>query len=148
MVPSHDWDVVYLDLDDFYLAATEALNLDLTTVRSITDETLAGSALAAPAAGFGDFEQYPDFSTKVAVLIQAVASNHVLPDGNKRTSLLCAIYFARVNGFRWIEPVADDPDGADTAEVIESVAARTIPFEALTAWVEERLEPVAPPDPS
>ncbi|HEX3794888.1 MAG TPA: hypothetical protein VHV57_10355 [Acidimicrobiales bacterium] len=66
MVPSEDWDVVYLTLDDFHQAAAEALGSDLTTVRAISNETLAGSALAAPSASFGDFEQYPDFATKTA----------------------------------------------------------------------------------
>lgn len=41
----------------------EALGVDIETARRITNETLAGSALAAPAAGFGDFEKYPDFAT-------------------------------------------------------------------------------------
>jgi hypothetical protein len=66
VVPSEDWDVVYLTLDDFHQAAAEALGSDLTTVRAISNETLAGSALAAPSASFGDFEQYPDFATKTA----------------------------------------------------------------------------------
>jgi hypothetical protein len=48
LVPSRGWDVVYLRLDAVYLPAAEALNLDLNTVRSITDETPAGSARANP----------------------------------------------------------------------------------------------------
>jgi death-on-curing protein len=84
-------DVEYLTLSDFHQAGAEALGIDLITVRSITNETLAGSAVAAPAAGFGDYEKYPDLATKVAVLLQAVTRNHALPDGNKRTALLCAI---------------------------------------------------------
>jgi hypothetical protein len=68
--------VVYLAMDDFYRAASKALRIDLITVRSITNETLAGSALAAPSAGFGYFEQYPNFATKTAVLLQAVAVLH------------------------------------------------------------------------
>jgi hypothetical protein len=43
--------------------------IDLTTIQSNANETLAASALAAPAAGFGNFEKHPDFSTKVAVLL-------------------------------------------------------------------------------
>ena len=76
----------YLTLHDFYQAAAEALGIDLATVRAMTNDTLAGSALAAPAAGFGDHEQYPKFPVKTAVLLQAVASNHALPDGNKKNS--------------------------------------------------------------
>jgi hypothetical protein len=47
VVPAHGWDVVYLELDDFHRSAAKALSLDLTTVRSITNETLAGSVLSA-----------------------------------------------------------------------------------------------------
>lgn len=90
MAHADGWEVVYLTMEDFHDPAAEALGADLATVRSITSETLAGSAIAAPSAGFGDFEQYPDFPTKAAVLLQAVASNHALPDGNKRMALLCA----------------------------------------------------------
>jgi death-on-curing protein len=138
-------EVVYLTMDDFYDAAAEALGTDLATVRSITNETLAGSAIAAPSAGFGAFEQYPDFATKTAVLLQAVASNHPLPDGNKRTALLCAIVFATVNGYRWVPPSADDPDGTETAEVVEAVSTCSIPLGALSAWVELRLSSVQTP---
>jgi death on curing protein len=142
VVESEGGDVVYLTIEDFHHAAAEALQADLHTVRSITNETLAGSALAAPSAGFGDHEQYPDFARKVAVLLQAVASNHPLPDGNKRTSLLCAILFAALNGYRWIPPSADDPDGSETAEVVEGAATRSVALGALSAWVEKRLTPV------
>jgi death-on-curing protein len=132
-------EVVYLDIDDFYRAAARALRADLATVRSITNETLAGSAIAAPRAGFGDFEQYPDFPTKAAVLLQAVASNHPLPDGNKRTALLCTILFAFLNGYRWERPSADDRDGTETAEIVEAASTRSIPLGALSAWIDLRL---------
>lgn len=57
-------EVAYLEMSDFHQAAVEALGVDVETARRITNDTLAGSALAAPAAGFGDFEKYPDFATK------------------------------------------------------------------------------------
>lgn len=135
----------YLTLDDFYEAASSALGIDLATARGATNDTLAGSALAAPAAAFGEHEQYPEFPTKAAVLLRAVASNHALPDGNKRTALLCAILFANLNGYDWVEPEADDPVGEETAEVVEAASTRSVPIAALAAWVEDRLEPVPPP---
>ena len=132
-------EVAYLTEADFHLAVAEALGTDLDTARAITNETLAGSALAAPAAGFGDFEKYPYFAMKVAVLIQAIARNHALPDGNKRTALLCGILFAAINGYRWEPPRDDDPDGAETAEVVEAVAAGELALDRLASWVSERL---------
>jgi len=142
-----DDEVVYLTFEDFVLAAAESLAMSDETIRRVANETLAGSALAAPSAGYGDYQKYPRFATKAAVLLQAIASNHALPDGNKRTALLCAVLFANLNGFRWDPPEEDAPDGVETAEVVEAAATRAIPLGALAAWVELRLNPVPAPLP-
>jgi death-on-curing protein len=136
--------VNYLTIDDFTRAATHALRVKLATACSMTNEALAGSAMAAPAAGFGGEEKYPQFATKAAVLLQAAASNHPLPDGNKRTALLCTILFANLNGYQWKPPLADDLDGEETAEVVDACATRSVPLGALSAWVNDRLAPVSP----
>jgi hypothetical protein len=81
------------------------------------------------------------------VLLRAVASNHSLPDGNKRTALLSAILFANLNGHRWVPPPADQPDGEETAEVVEACSTRSVPLGALAAWVDDRLVPVPTPLP-
>ena len=52
---------------------------------------LADSALAAPQAGFGGVEAYPDFATKAAVLCWHLVKNHPLPDGNKRCAFLAGV---------------------------------------------------------
>ena len=135
-------EIAYLTLEDYYRAAGEALGTELATVRAVTNDTLAGSALAAPSAGFGDYEKYPEFATKTAVLLHAVASNHALPDGNKRTALLCAILFAALNGYRWVPPEGDDPDGTETAEMVEATSMRTVPLEDLASWIEDRLQAI------
>lgn len=132
-----DW--VYPTIDDFVRAASVALQLSPSIVRTIINLPLAESALGAPAAGFGDHEEYPTIPMKVAVLLQRIASNHALPDGNKRTALLCAILFSNLNGLAWDPPAGDDPDGTETAEVVEAAAAGVLPFGALTAWVEDRI---------
>lgn len=138
-------DCVYPTLDDFIRAASVALQMDPSSVRTIINVPLAESALGAPAAGFGDHEHYPTIPTKVAVLLQRIASNHALPDGNKRAALLCAILFSNLNGLAWDPPSGDDPDGIETAEVVEAAAAGVLPFGALTAWVEDRLVVLAEP---
>ncbi len=135
-------EIAYLTLEDFYRAAAEALGTELAAVRAVTNDTLAGSALAAPSAGFGDFEKYPEFATKTAVLLQAVAGNHALPDGNKRTALLCAILFAALNGYRWVPPEGDDPDGTESAEMVEATSMRSVPLEDLASWIEDRLQSI------
>jgi death-on-curing protein len=121
--------------------------MDPATVRNVVNVPLAESALGAPTAGFGDHEEYPTFPMKAAILLQRIARNHALPDGNKRTALLCAILFSNLNGLAWDPPLGDDPDGTETAEVVEAAAAGVLPFGALTAWVEDRLAfSAAPPE--
>lgn len=116
----------------------------LATVAPLASRPLAESALAAPAAGYGDHERYPDIAEKAAVLLQHLVSNHPLPDGNKRTALLCAVLFANLNHLEWVPPERDDPDGDETAEVVEVSAAGGIPLAALTAWVDDRLSYAEP----
>lgn len=72
------------------------------------------------------------------------ASNHALPDGNKRTALLCAILFANLNALDWEPPEADEPDGAETAEIVEAAAGGGVPLAALAAWVGDRLWHIPP----
>lgn len=141
-------DFVGVTFEDYVLAAAEATGLPAGTVMLVADRNLAESALAAPDAGFGGVDQYPDIDDKAAILLQRLASNHALPDGNKRTALLCAILFANLNGYHWLPPGADDPDGDETAEVVEAAAAGVIPFGALRAWVWERLHPFDGPQPA
>ena len=123
------------------LAAAEATGLSTATVRAVADHNLAESALAAPATGFSGFDRYPEVDEKVAILLQRLAGNHALPDGNKRTALLCSILFANLNGYHWVPPLNDEDDGRETAEVVEAAAAGTIPLGALRAWIGERLLP-------
>jgi len=76
---------------------------------------------------------------KTAVLMQAIARNHALPDGNKRTALLCGILLAALNGYQWEPPAADAEGGVETAEIVDAVAAGTLPLEDLAVWVFDRL---------
>ena len=55
MTEDEGGEVVYLTEADFHQATAEALGVDVVTASRITNDTLAGSALAAPASGFGDF---------------------------------------------------------------------------------------------
>lgn len=132
----------YLNFGHFLEAASVATGLSVETVRAMTNRNLAESALTAPAAGFEDYDHYPTFAAKVAVLLQRIASNHAITDGNKRTALLCAIVFANLNGWNWIPPASDAPNGDETVEIVLAAAAGHLPLAALEAWVDLRLEPL------
>lgn len=58
---------------------------------------LADSALAAPGADFGGQDAYPGPIEKAAVLVEHLARNHPLPDGNKRGAFLAAERFLAAN---------------------------------------------------
>jgi prophage maintenance system killer protein len=45
---------------------------------------LAQAAIAAPYAGFGDYETFPTLAEKAAVYCSRIVSYHPLPDGNSR----------------------------------------------------------------
>jgi death on curing protein len=95
---------------------------------------LADSALHAPQAGWDQVEFFPTLPMKAAVL----------PDGNKRTALAVAIAFCDVNGFDWVPPEADDPDGEETYRLMLHIAASSGEelenLEAVVAgWIAERL---------
>ena len=81
--------IVYLDLADYLLIAERVLGLPAEAIANFDRIGLAASALAAPQAGFGGVEAYPDFATKAAVLCWHLVKNHPLPDGNKHAPLGC-----------------------------------------------------------
>lgn len=136
--------VEYLHLGDYLVIAEQVLGVPVETVRRLPGMALAESALAAPAAGFGDVEAYPELATKAAVLGLHLVKNHPLPDGNKRVALICVVMFVRLNGFDW-EPPIGDADGEVTAAVIEGIAARGLDeaaVEAFAAWIADRMRPL------
>jgi hypothetical protein len=58
----------YLELADYLLVAESVLGVPAELIADFNRIGLADSALAAPQAGFGGIEAYPDFATKAAVL--------------------------------------------------------------------------------
>ena len=54
----------YLDLADYLLIAERVLRLPAEAIANFGRIGLAESALAAPQAGFGGVEAYPDFETR------------------------------------------------------------------------------------
>ena len=86
----------YLTLDDV-LAAAEA---HLGRPAEIGDYGLLESAVARPqATGFGE-DAYPTLHEKAAALLQSLATNHALIDGNKRTAFVATALFDELNGHR------------------------------------------------
>jgi death-on-curing protein len=125
----------YLELADYLLIAEAVLGVRAELIANFDRIGLASSALAAPEAGFGGVEAYPEFETKVAVLCWHLVKNHPLPDGNKRAAFLATVEFVERNGRRWV-PAPGDPD--ETDEVIRQVASSTISEADFREWIAER----------
>jgi death-on-curing protein len=107
----------HLTLDDV-LAAAEA---HLGRSAEVGDYGLLESALARPqAAVFGD-DAYPGIHEKAAALLQSLATNHALIDGNKRTAFVATALFYELNGHH----VADGPED-ELFELVIAVATRAI----------------------
>ncbi len=56
------------------------------------------SAIAQPQMTFGADDLYPDVYLKAAVLAYCIAESQIFIDGNKRTALVAALTFLKVNG--------------------------------------------------
>ncbi len=92
---------------------------------------LGQAALAAPFAGFGDFEAYPDTAHKAGIYCSRIIRYHPLLDGNKRTGYDVMREFLERNGYELVHPV----DLLDTAKVIDELAASRITEAQFCAWV-------------
>jgi death-on-curing protein len=93
----------YLDLDDLLEIARAAVGEDV----AVGDYGLLESAQARPRASvFGD-DAYPDLHLKAAALLQSLARNHALVDGNKRLAWTACRTFLAING-QWISAPEDD----------------------------------------
>ncbi len=79
------------------LALAEAVTGQRPAVR---DVGLIDSACARPQAAFAGVEAYPSVHLKAAALLESLAGNHALVDGNKRTALASMLFFYDLNGYR------------------------------------------------
>jgi death-on-curing protein len=99
-------EVYYLELGDFCLIAAEVMGTTPDKIARLPRIGLAASALAVPSSGFGDQDAYVTLLDKAAALIEHLARNHPLPDGNKR----CAFLSAERSVLRRDPQLAGSPD--------------------------------------
>ncbi|MGW0157859.1 type II toxin-antitoxin system death-on-curing family toxin [Mycobacterium sp. NPDC003323] len=85
----------YLDRDDVLTAGSIAFGAELT----VRDYGLLDAAVARPQATVFGVDAYPQLWDKAAALLQSLARNHALVDGNKRTAWASAWTFLYINGF-------------------------------------------------
>jgi death on curing protein len=94
--------IEYLDLDDLLEVARRAVGDDGV----IRDYGLLEAAQARPRASVLGRDAYPDLHLKAAALLQSLARNHALVDGNKRLAWTACRTFLAING-QWISATED-----------------------------------------
>ena len=97
----------------------------------VRDEGLLESALEAAFSEFGGVEFYPTKEEKAARLGYSLISNHAFVDGNKRIGMYIMLTFLEVNG------IYMDCTNEDVVFAGLSVAAGTMDYDGLLAWVRE-----------
>jgi death-on-curing protein len=127
-----------IEIGDFLLIAEVHTGIDANQLARMPRVLRLGSAaLAAPFAGFGDFELFPSLHAKAAVYCSRIVRYHPLPDGNKRTGYDAMREFLDRNAVVFRHPL----DGLDaTAETIERLASGDLKEAAFIEWVRERLD--------
>jgi death-on-curing protein len=124
----------YPEFGDFCDIAAEILGTTPEHISRLPNVGLAQSALAAPRAGFGDTDLYPTLLEKAAILLERLARNHPLPDGNKRTAFLTTARFLEVND----SPLHGTLPDVDVP-MVERIAAGEVKQEEILAWLSERV---------
>ena len=89
-------------------------------LKGVRDENLLASAVLTPQSSFGGKSPYADIVEIAAAYLFYICKNHPFLDGNKRTAMMAAIVFLRLNG---IEPL---PDSAKWEKLMLDVAASKI----------------------
>jgi death on curing protein len=124
---------IYLELGDYCEIAAELLGTTPEQIARLPRIALADSALATPQAGFGDQDAYPTLIEKAAVLVEHLARNHPLPDGNKRAAFLSVWLFLEVNGRPFKREDADTD-----VPMVEQIAAGEATPNQIIDWLEGR----------
>ncbi len=116
------------------LALHESLIREFGGSGGVRDVGLLERALARPQnqAAYGD----PSLTDMAAAYAFGIARNHAFVDGNKRTALMAAYAFLRMNGMRLTAPEVE------AVAVIRDLAAGEIEEPELAAWIGANVESV------
>jgi death on curing protein len=117
------------------LIAAEVLGTTPEQIARLPRIGLAASALAVPSSGLGDQDAYETVLDKAAALIEHLARNHPLPDGNKRCAFLAVERFLAANG-RPIKGANPDVD----VPMVEKIAAGEASFTEICTWLDGRTQ--------
>jgi death-on-curing protein len=133
-VKSTPEDCFHLTIEAVREIHTEAL-AQFGGLKGVRDENLLASAVLTPQSTFSGKSPYADIVEIAAAYLFYLCSNHPFLDGNKRTAMMAAIVFLRLNG---IEPA---PDSDQWQEFLLDVAASRLDRDATTRRLRKLLKP-------
>ncbi len=111
----------YLDREDVLVAGAAAVGVELR----VADYGLLDAAVARPQATAFGVDAYPDLFTKAAALLQSLARNHALIDGNKRTAWAAAWTFLYLNDVE-LDPGFDVDDAENFMNAVATQGDREL----------------------
>ena len=112
-------DCVHLGIDTVREIHAEAIK-QFGGLNGVRDENLLPSAVLTPQSSFGGKSPYADIVEVAAAYLFYICNNHPFLDGNKRTAMMAAIVFLRLNG---IKPL---PDSRKWEKLMLDVAANKL----------------------
>ncbi len=118
-----------------YLEFDDALHAVSRLGFHVRDAGLLASALSRPATTVFGADAYGSLEKKAAAVLESLARNHPLIDGNKRTAWTLMVLFLWINGYRHETPV-------DTAfELVLGVARGDLELDAAAEVIRAHLVP-------
>lgn len=91
-----------------YLNQQEVLESIESDGFHVADLGLLLSAIVRPSmSAFGE-DAYPMIWLKAAAMLESLARNHALADGNKRIAMTLTDYFLALNGWDWLDTPANE----------------------------------------
>ncbi len=126
-------EVEYLELEDIIMMVR------ILGIGPVRDVGLLDSAVKRPrSSAFGE-DAYATISLKAAALLQSIAKNHALVDGNKRLAWLSTVVFCDLNGMA--PQLTDD----QAFQLVYDVAGSRLDVEVIAGRLfsneRERIEP-------
>ena len=126
-------DCVHLTIDVVREIHAEAIK-QFGGLNGVRDENLLASAVLTPQSSFGGKSPYADMVEIAAAYLFYICKNHPFLDGNKRTAMMSAIVFLRLNG---MEPL---PDSTEWEKLMLDVAASKIDRDETTRGLRKLLK--------
>ena len=126
--------------DCFHLSIETVVEIHAEAIKQfgglggVRDENLLASAVLAPHSTFGGKSPYHDLVEIAAAYLFYICNNHPFLDGNKRTALMAAIVFLRINGIKTL------PDSAEWERLMLDVASGRLDRAATTRQLRKLLK--------